>query len=132
MYIFYICLYIFLNFTWGGRPRTLPPSLPKAGDSALLRAPREDTLPGRRAEDSHHRTKPRWQNCSEITPSLQRSRAPSGRAGTALGVRWGGRWGVQDGDACTPAADSCQCRAKPLQFCKVTSLQLNKLIKKII
>ena len=42
------------------------------------------------ARGEGHRTKPRWQNCSEITPSLQRSRAPSGRAGTALGVRWGG------------------------------------------
>ena len=25
---------------------------------------------------------------------------------------------------CTPMADSCQCMAKPLQFCKVISLQL--------
>ena len=31
------------------------------------------------------------------------------------------------GDTCTPVADSCQCMAKPLQYCKVTSLQL-KLI----
>ena len=24
----------------------------------------------------------------------------------------GGGWGVQDGDTCTPMADSCQCMAK--------------------
>ena len=115
----------------GRQSPDLPPSLPKAGESALLRAPRGDTLPGREAEDSHHRTKPRWQNCSDAQPSLQRSRA-------LQAVRWDhpGGWGgeggggVQDGDACTPVADSCQCTAKPLKYCKVTSLQLNKLIKK--
>ena len=30
----------------------------------------------------------------------------------------GGR-GFQDGDTCTPVAESCQCMAKPLQYCKV-------------
>ena len=34
------------------------------------------------------------------------------------------------GDTCTPIADSCQCMAKPLQYSKVISLQLNKLIFK--
>ena len=40
---------------------------------------------------------------------------------------WDGEGGgrrVQDGDTCTPMADSCQCMAKPLQHCKVISLQL--------
>ena len=32
--------------------------------------------------------------------------------------------GVWDGDTCTPMADSCQCMAKPPQYCKVISLQL--------
>ena len=36
----------------------------------------------------------------------------------------GGGRGVQDGDTCTPVADSSQCMAKPLQYCKVISLQL--------
>ena len=27
-------------------------------------------------------------------------------------------------NTCTPLADSCQCRAKPPQYCKVISLQL--------
>ena len=31
------------------------------------------------------------------------------------GVQWG---------SCTPMADSCQCMAKPLQYCKEISLQL--------
>ena len=43
--------------------------------------------------------------------------------------RWdgerGGREG-QDGDTCTPMADSCECMAKPPQYCKVISLQLKK------
>ena len=27
-------------------------------------------------------------------------------------------------NACTPVEDSCQCMAKPIQYCKVISLQL--------
>ena len=27
-------------------------------------------------------------------------------------------------DTCTPMADSCQCMAKPIQYCKASSLQL--------
>ena len=27
-------------------------------------------------------------------------------------------------NTCTPMADSCQCMAKPLQYCKIISLQL--------
>ena len=33
-------------------------------------------------------------------------------------------WGFRMGDICTPMADSCQYIAKPLQYCKVVSLQL--------
>ena len=33
------------------------------------------------------------------------------------------------GNTCTPMADSCQCMAKPLQYCKLISLQ-QKLKKK--
>ena len=35
----------------------------------------------------------------------------------------GGR-GVQDGNTCTPVADSCQCMTKPPEYCKVISFQL--------
>ena len=35
----------------------------------------------------------------------------------------GGEREVQDGDTCTPMADSCQWQ-KPPQYCKVISLQL--------
>ena len=38
--------------------------------------------------------------------------------------------GFRMGNTCTPMADSCQCMAKPLQYCKVISLQL-KLKKNI-
>ena len=37
----------------------------------------------------------------------------------------GGGWGgFRMGNTCTPMADSCQCMAKPLQYCEVISLQL--------
>ena len=36
----------------------------------------------------------------------------------------GGGRGFRMGNTCTPMADSCQCMAKPLQYCKVISLQL--------
>ena len=39
--------------------------------------------------------------------------------------------GFRMGDTCTPMADSCQCMAKPLQYCKVISLQLNTFFKKV-
>ena len=32
--------------------------------------------------------------------------------------------GFRIGNTCTHVADSCQCMAKPLQYCKVISLQL--------
>ena len=34
---------------------------------------------------------------------------------------WGVRWeaGFRIGNSCTPVADSCQCIAKPIQYCKV-------------
>ena len=38
--------------------------------------------------------------------------------------------GLKMGNTCTPVADTCQCMAKPLQYCKVISLQLNKFILK--
>ena len=34
--------------------------------------------------------------------------------------------GVRMGNTCTPMADSCECMAKPPQYCKVVSLQLKK------
>ena len=36
--------------------------------------------------------------------------------------------GFRMGDTCTPMADLSRCMAKPLQYCKVISFQLNKLI----
>ena len=38
----------------------------------------------------------------------------------------GGTLGFRMGNMCTPMADSCQCMAKPLQYCKVISVQLEK------
>ena len=40
--------------------------------------------------------------------------------------------GFRMGNTCTPVADSCQCMAKPLQYCKVISLQLKGINKKKI
>ena len=39
--------------------------------------------------------------------------------------------GFRMGSTCTPMADSCQCMAKLLQYCKVISLQLKKLCIKM-
>ena len=36
----------------------------------------------------------------------------------------GGGGGFRMGNTCTPGVDSCQCMAKPIQYCKVISLQL--------
>ena len=38
--------------------------------------------------------------------------------------------GIGMGNTCKSMADSCQCMAKPLQYCKVTSLQLIKINEK--
>ena len=35
--------------------------------------------------------------------------------------------GIGMGNTCKSMADSCQCMAKPLQYCKVISLQLIKI-----
>ena len=53
---------------------------------------------------------------------------PEGRDGMGRKVGEGFRME----DTCTPMADSCQCMAKPLQYCKEISLQLNKFFKKNI
>ena len=37
---------------------------------------------------------------------------------------WGGGRGFRMGNTCTPVVESCQCMAKPIQYCKVISLQL--------
>ena len=34
-----------------------------------------------------------------------------------MGTEVGG--GIRIGNTCTPVADSCQCMAKPIQYCKV-------------
>ena len=36
----------------------------------------------------------------------------------------GGGTGVQDGEHMYTMVDSCQCMAKPIQYCEVISLQL--------
>ena len=33
--------------------------------------------------------------------------------------------GFRIGNSCTPMADSCQCMAKPIQYCKVKKSNLN-------
>ena len=34
---------------------------------------------------------------------------------------WG--WGFMFGNSCKPVVDSCQCMAKPIQYCKVKKLK---------
>ena len=40
--------------------------------------------------------------------------------------------GFRMGNTCSPVADLCQCMAKPLQYCKVISLQLKQVNKCIL
>ena len=40
------------------------------------------------------------------------------------GLGWVVGGGFRMGNTCTPVVDSCQCMAKPIQYCKVISLQL--------
>ena len=78
-----------------------------------------------------------WENGIEICiiSCMKRVASPSSMHDTGcLGlVHWddpeggygeGGGKRVQDGNTGTPVADSCQCMAKSLQYCKVISLQL--------
>ena len=39
----------------------------------------------------------------------------------------GGRGGFRMGDTCTPVVYLYQCMAKPIQYCKVISLQLKQM-----
>ena len=50
----------------------------------------------------------------------------AGALGWPRGIGWGGRWEgrFRMGNTCTPMADPCQRMAKPIQYCKVISLQL--------
>ena len=47
-----------------------------------------------------------------------------------MGRELGG--GFRMGNMCTPVMDSCQCMAKPIQYCKVISLQLKQIYIKNI
>ena len=44
------------------------------------------------------------------------------RAPNLIWLHWLKKYRI--GNMCTPVADSCQCMAKPIQYCKVISLQL--------
>ena len=49
-----------------------------------------------------------------------------------MGTEVGG--GFRLGNTCTPVVDSCQCMAKPLQYCEVINqppIKINKFIFKI-
>ena len=51
----------------------------------------------------------------------------AGALGRPRGMGWGEvGGGFRMGNTCTPVADSCQCMAKPIQYCKV---KLNKIKK---
>ena len=63
------------------------------------------------------------------SPGSMHETGPSGLLHCDDPEGWDGREvgaGFRMGDTCTPMADSCQCMAKPLQYCKVISVQLEK------
>ena len=45
-----------------------------------------------------------------------------------MGRKVGG--GFRIGNSCTPMADSCQCMAKPIQYCKVKKKKKKNFLKK--
>ena len=49
----------------------------------------------------------------------------AGALGWPRGMGWRGRFRM--GNTCTSVVDSCQCVAKPMQYCKVISLQLKQM-----
>ena len=80
-----------------------------------------------------------WENTTEtcIKSYVKRIASPGSMHDTGCSglVHWGdpegwdgmGRevgGGFRMGNTCTPVVDSCQCMAKPIQYCKVISLQL--------
>ena len=76
-----------------------------------------------------------WENSFEtrILPYVKQTASPGSMYETGCsGLEhsddpqgWNGEGGgFRMGDTCTPMADSCQCMAKPLQYCKVIRLQL--------
>ena len=79
-----------------------------------------------------------WENGIEtcILPYVKQTTSPGSTHGTGRSgpEHWdnpegwdgkgGGRGGSGWGHTCTPMADSCQCVAKPPQYCRVISLQL--------
>ena len=69
-----------------------------------------------------------WWNRSPAQVGCMRQVLRAGALGRPRGMGWGGRW--EGGSGCKSMADSCQCMAKPLQYCKVISLQLIKINKK--
>ena len=86
-----------------------------------------------------------WENSTETCifhihmwnrSPVQCQRMRQGAQGWCTGVTLrDGMWrevgrGFRMGNPCTPMADSCQWWQKPLQYCKVISLQLNIFLKK--
>ena len=52
----------------------------------------------------------------------------AGALGRPRGMVQGGRRGVfRMGNTCIPVVDSCWCKAKPIQYCKVINLQLKQI-----
>ena len=82
-----------------------------------------------------------WNMCNIISKMNHQSRFDAGyrmlRAGALgwhRGMVWGGGFKIgrrfKIGNTCTPVADSCWCTVKPIQYCKVISLQINIKKKK--
>ena len=68
-------------------------------------------------------------NRSPAQVGCMRQALGPGALGRPRGIGWRGRWegGIGMGNTCKSMADSCQCMTKPLQYCKVISLQLIKI-----
>ena len=68
-----------------------------------------------------NRLQPPWSSLSLKGQNLE-----AGALGWPREMVQGGRWegGFRMRNTCTPVVDSCWCTTKPIQYCKVISLQL--------
>ena len=120
LWVFQICWHIACSTLTASSIRILNswaeiPSLPLSLLIVLL--PKAHLTSHSRMSDSRWLITHSWLSRSVITGALG---WPRGRDSMGREVGEGFRMG----NTCTPVVDSCQCIAKPVQYCKVISLQL--------
>ena len=79
----------------------------------------------------HLTSEKNWNMYTITSPGLMHDTGCSGLVHWDDPEGWygeGGGRGFRMGNACTPVVDSCQCMAKPIQYCKVKKKKRKKMI----